>query len=698
MLKLNKFSYYILLWFFFVNILISISFVIFNINLFQLDTVWHIASWSFFANIWFHNFNDKWFLWYVNNLFYPPLEDFIVYCVNKFVWDFIISFKIFFSLVLFLFFFSFYKLSKLFDDLKSKIIFLILVILFFNIDKGLFLFLQWLSNFDALYTWLTSQFLSWSFLFLLIYELLKKWDKNHIRIVLYCVSSILSHIVVGPVSVGLVFVYFLFKKDKRFLIDFVISFMIGSFFILPFVFYKDYITSSKVLVPIFSQKVLIVLYYFIVFLSGLFISLSKNKDYKIFWIFSLFLLFPQITVSLLSVFEMEYVIPDFHFYRFWSLSFIFSLIIFAKSFDQDFKKSVKHLNMKIFTWLKVIVWVLLIVFIYKVWVFYSYKNHYEIISKSDTKLYSGFDLSKIDDQKRILTLDHFRSIDFNLDSYLSIYYPDFKFVKWLFWESTKSNAVLGSYMATLFWSWNIVTNYSYLQNIDCERKLEIFEKFISDYAIWWLISAPFDEIAFFLESKENYSCYDGFIDSWSLNVFLERKWTFFLNNTNYNIYKVNTKNWLNNELIEVVSNFDVVYLDDGDNLFFSSVFKNIVYSNLYSLKTLFLYDKIKLNGVKASLENITWTINKLNNSLYNIEIKSDKDVFFKIKFAYFPWFKLYDENWDELDIYRWSHYILWFGKGKMTLIYQKSSLIYFAYWLSILGVIIFVFYWRYSKK
>gem|GEM_PF-3947135 len=80
----------------------------------------------------------------------------------------------------------------------------------------------------------------------------------------------------------MVFVYFLFKKDKRFLIDFVISFMIGSFFILPFVFYKDYITSSKVLVPIFSQKVLIVLYYFIVFLSGLFISLSKNKDYKIF--------------------------------------------------------------------------------------------------------------------------------------------------------------------------------------------------------------------------------------------------------------------------------------------------------------------------------------------------------------------------------------------------------------------------------
>ncbi len=104
-----------------------------------MDSAGHIASAAAIAHGQFHQFNDASFLGLVQNLFYPPLEDFIVAAIRKTIWilddnfeGFLVSFKIYLSFLFAAFLYSIWAISQFQKNISLRFFFLLVVLYLIN--------------------------------------------------------------------------------------------------------------------------------------------------------------------------------------------------------------------------------------------------------------------------------------------------------------------------------------------------------------------------------------------------------------------------------------------------------------------------------------------------------------------------------------------------------------------------------------
>ena len=446
---------------------------IFNVwNYNQVDTLGHLSGAHSLIKYGFHGFNDQFFTGIIQNLFYPPLHDFLLSLFLRTGLDPILSLKI----------------------LESCIAagFLIGVRLLVRNPKGwieaflYFLFSAWiyrarfpsldfqgLGFVDFFVIGLLPQFLGAIFFFLLLRE--ERREELRIgRLTLYLSLSILTHLIMGlcailTLALGLIYRK---KRERRAIwTTLLFSFLLTAFWWLPFVSAKTILVSNTVSTP-FSVS------YFVGLLLFGVIDQQGGKREKYF-LLSIGLYLPIVLISLFPKFPL----PAFHYYRLAIVSVIFLLLQAGKSLLETPALVRRSL--------------LIATLILGTFGSFSFPR----LTKPGESLAPPTGLSVQDPliknsspDFRWWTVGPYRSFDFALDSQLSIQFENFKSVKGLWWESHRDHLLMNSYIASLISS-PVVLDHFYFYDLSCPVLKCLLDEFTKTYGIRGILLS-LDELNF----------------------------------------------------------------------------------------------------------------------------------------------------------------------------------------------------------
>ncbi len=168
----------------------------------------------------------------------------------------------------------------------------------------------------------------------------------------------------------------------------------------------------------------------------------------------------------------------------------------------------------------------------------------------------------------------------------------------------------------------------------------------------------------------------------------------------YNVAQTSPTVYDNNSPLEIISpNAIVKNYDPSQPFYFGEYFtitnsycENKVKDDKTEFNTLFL--PIQFKNVNFSFHNSLEPLSmsqinfeKIEKNKYKIVVDSKQPVWFKIKLSWFPGFKLGDKNGKILPLYQGIGYMLGYGRGEMSLVYERSGVFYIAYFISILSFI-----------
>ena len=444
-------------------------FLLFRLNLLQIDHAGHIASAAEWARLGFHRFTDRFFLGYTQNLFYPPFEDVLLGGTSILLRQPVEQiYPWYLVLLLTGWGLALLRISRHLRNAASRVLFLLLTALLFWVDKPELLDFQGLGFIDLTITGLSSQFLGGIFFVLLLDSLTGFADESSesasrstTGLVACLALTILSHLVMGLLALFVTGV-FLFHlrgnpRARRLLAGALTALGLTAFFWVPFVVSRDLLVSSRIFragpwawLP--------------VSLAGVFVSRRT-------------LAAPVLTagaalIALLvagPVLEScGYPLPVFHYYRF-AMPAILLLVLGVSLFHSvSPSRRSRFLMLALFGTIALCFRPFLP----------DLRSPAHQASRVD---FSGYPRGQ-GGFGRVWTLEDERGFGFGVDSLLSLGDPDFRSVKGLFSESSYSNTLLTSYLATLL-SPPAILDYFYFYGYSCEVQACLMDRFISDYAI-----------------------------------------------------------------------------------------------------------------------------------------------------------------------------------------------------------------------
>lgn len=699
-----NFLKYLLYAFYAINVIFIIYIIWAKFNFLRIDITWHIASWSLFWKWYFHQFFDWAFGWYISNLFYPPWEDLLISIFSGFgLIDYIIGFKIYLTVISIWFAWSILYLSSIFRNISSKIIFLTLMFIVLNIEKTGLTYFQWMGWMDMLTTWLTSQILWWIFFFVLLKKIFD-WKKTPLITILLALT-LCSHMVVWPVAFFTVLIIALYKRDKSLIKQLFIVILLTSFFWLPLIVFKWYMVSDTIF---FSWEILDSFLWILLTITTIISFIKSEKN--IFWLFgiiALFIILPSysavIILSQLPHIDIinTKIFPSYHYYRLHIFSLIYLVLMISGLWEYSRKKT------KFLYLVKRILLILMILMITKQFSIYNYifwpEKYYQQYWKTEIEEDQIDILSKwIQNNwlERTLIIQTKRWIDFYLSSLLTIKNPNINTVKWLFWESSKSNIILSSYINSIL-SENDIPIKSFRHIIKSEDQFKyVFKNWLRDYNVKHIL---FKWHAKYLPEKNSKIIYD-FLKKWDDEVSFTNKGNINFDQSANAWYTRFEANFIKpNNAIEYITTNKIKNMDLNDDDNYWIYMENMVYSYLSWKQFDTIYLDINSSGalIKNSeksnifpLPNIT----KTGKNTYNINIPTQEDVRFKIKLNYMPGLHLYDNEWNEYELYRWINYLIAKWHWEMKLVYKKPFVMRLGYGISMLSLVWFLYYIYYQKK
>ncbi|QDK47111.1 hypothetical protein DOM22_19050 [Bdellovibrio sp. ZAP7] len=249
----------------FLNCIAAALTMYFHDILYSLDGGGRYVSAMDLWEVGLHGYNDHFFMGGLQNLFYPPLHDFILSPVIKLfslAFGSDLNHRLLYSIFVFCIFTFFistiYKLSRQLQSVGAKVFLLVFIswMLSLNIysyeeNLGFFLnfykvphiiYYQGLSFQDIFITGLMNQFLSAGFLILSIISLSKR---NNTKTAVFIALTILSHFIFGLVAVLYCIVKKVFEKDLKNLVYIgAICFGLTSMFLIPMVVYREFLVHQ----------------------------------------------------------------------------------------------------------------------------------------------------------------------------------------------------------------------------------------------------------------------------------------------------------------------------------------------------------------------------------------------------------------------------------------------------------------------
>jgi hypothetical protein len=319
-------------------------------------------------------------------------------------------------------------------------------------------------------------------------------------------------------------------------------------------------------------------------------------------------------------------------------------------------------------------------------------------------------VKKINDEKRILVIDSKRAVDFNIDSYFHYqWYTGLNFVKWLFRESNRANNVLTSYLATTLKNSDLVVWYNYFYNLSCEQYQWFMDHFITDYGVWWMISADlFANVQYLEEIKKR--CYDGMFRSWTYNYSYEFVGDFGINNVKYHIFKIIKKENLSNEIASIIpQNKEVIALDNKSSDFYYdkitlSKRDEIDFQLRNTGSIVWISHKIfivkqdyeKNNQNPKNLEKQYYSSGTIQNTTMSwnvLQFESDSNwkTLIQVKATFYPWLQAF-ANGKAIPLYPLYH---WFAiesewKQIIKIEYKRTNIFTISYLISIISSILYI--------
>ncbi|WP_413582887.1 hypothetical protein [Bdellovibrio sp. HCB288] len=327
--------------------------------LFTLDGGGRYVSGKDLLEVGYHGFNDHYFMGGIQNLFYPPLHDFLLAAAIKFnEWILFgaLNERLLYSAFVFgiftFFIYSLYRVSRSFQNVFAKIFFVIfaswpLYLNIYSFEKKFgyslnfyktpyTVYFQGLTLHDIFVTGITNQFLSAGFLVLGILSIQKK---NKYLTALWISLTILSHFVFGLVIVLIYAIKKIFEKDFRTLFAVgLASLGLTAFFLVPM------IANGKYLITINSIPIRTGFWLSIVGFSFLF---YKSKTYSYYLSFAAFILVSLIGISKLAE-KYDLAFIPFHYYRLLFVSLLVFVFATAFALNEPLSRLRKGLILSVF--------------------------------------------------------------------------------------------------------------------------------------------------------------------------------------------------------------------------------------------------------------------------------------------------------------------------------------------------------------
>ena len=671
-----------------------------SLNFLQIDLAGHIASSVQFTRNLMHGFSDRMFLGYTHSLFYPPLEDFMIAAVrwisqnNPFD-----AYRIYLMLLIGIYFLTIWRVGKSLKSTFAFTFFCLATLYLLNIEKPELVDLQGMSVVDLFITGLSNQFLAGICLFAICKELIEPSRYQKRILIAACIGAILSHIVVSVVCFMLVVFYFVQIESKKQTAK-TVAIIIGlsSFYAIPFLTNGSYLVSSNIFrfqpwAAFVITSVGLGFYY-------------RDKVANVFLAASVILLS---TVTLISKFEfLSAHFPKFHYYRFTIIAFYLSIIGLSVGLSRlnviGVKKSSRH-------WFGLALCASFLIYIIIAFNLQKVDVHWPSLQRTYVDFRSVGDLHT-KEYGRYLTFGKDRSCDTGIDSILSIQYPEFRSSKGLFWESSYTNTVQSSYLATLL-SPPVVLDYFYYYGYSCPVQKCLMDQYFRMFNVNGFIGNM--DYLNYIKSPQK-ECYKQIVNEGTNYFSFHQTGDLKVNSDVYPIYKTEPKPGAtippsySNEGVEIIQPSHMQVLTTNKDHFHREVmekaFKDCNQSFETSFTPIFLLptEASHLEELKrlypvpdvAPAQHVGISLQKIDDDEYIFDLPP-RTTWFLVKLAPQPGMRILNEEGDVVPTLKGMPYTYGIGQGKMRIVFARTWKFWLGY-LVTLGTIAWLFYaWFVSR-
>lgn len=683
---------------FFANALFSAYVAVAHLNFLQVDMSGHIWSSVQTARGLFHRFSDQIFLGYTHGLFYPPVEDFLQAMISWITGQTSFSiFPFYLALLILFFFYVAWRLSRHFSSKPALLFFSLCTLFLSNLEKTDALKLQGLSMVDLFVTGLSSETLSFCFFLLLLEAVLFLKPFSRTRVIVFLSLTVLSHIVVGLVAILWMLVHIISTKERKELVKSVaVTFAVTAFYWLPLAVFRSQMASSE----IFHWPP-----WWAFLISGFVILWAlRIKDMRVLGLVSTSMLLFAAIIFIPMFETLHSLAPKFHYYRFAILGYFLLIAGIAVALDGKNEARNKARNDRKS---RIVLTTATLGFVaHLVTEFTLQPYDFDWISFKKTKI----DLSRVgnlqlDGYGRYLIFGSDRTADTGVDSILAAYDQSFRSTKGLFWESSKTNTLQSSFLATLLTP-PVVLDYYYFKSMTCEEQKCMLDQMLRYYNVKGFIGSS--NIGQYIP-KEKVECYRDIFTRGTSRVQFQVKGALTISNETYPIFRIVDRQRAN-DLTKF--SFDAIEPLAVDGIQTMDANRPTAYS--FALDESYKYCSKEL-GAKGSLQLIAksedWseisrlrqsqaplllestgipsplTFLKISDQEFKIKTPSDRKRLYVIKLSPQPGAKAFSSDGQVLPLFATFPYILIYGSGEITLKFEKTEVMYLGYLISLVAML-----------
>ncbi len=648
----------------------------FRIDFLYVDISGNIASARSFVDGYFQSFNEHFFAGYIQNLFYPPLQDLMLgSLIHLLGYNATLAYQCYISILSVTFLFLLCKISRSFENSNAaSFVSLSFLFLFFLNKQKLFSF-QGLALTDLILTGLSAQFLG--SIFLLLYLLEQRKESRYPFLIIWATLATLSHLVVGLVMFFILVLEFLYYRHRRILERLLWTVILSLFFWGPFFLQSRYIASMNS-------------YYepaWLLWIANIFcLFLFRNSQAR-FYILASFLILSGSVVNTLSL-KLGFTLPSFHYNRLQIYSLFFIILAFATLIADNRVTNVRKYVLITF-------WGFILLQFPKIQI-------QSLLTELNAPRLTWSATTAEAPRGRTWVIDDSRAIvNSSIESMLYLGNTEQNSMKGLFWESSRNNTHLAGILKNIEPRSFSILDAKTKESTTCEEKKCLMDKLLYYYGVTELFLE--DENSSSQTGFYDLSCYRSYISDLKKQgrahptTSLSLSWppsTF----QGYGLSSV-SKNRSQSPYLEPFS-FSAVRLypiqtqsqrvDAAYNLSFPCTAQNLIFLDQAKRDLLKLdFQKVVTNPNHSS-SLFESSFEKISKNAFRIKIDSKTAVPFLIKFSYFPGFKLLDSSGNSLPLHESFPHMVGIGSGEMTLTFERPWWVLLMNTVSIIGLFLFL--------
>jgi len=652
-----------------------------------------MASAKSFVQVGFHGYQDLFFQGSVQNLFYPPLQDFLLsrlYLILK--QDYLLSFKIYLSALIGLFFFSVVYTAKQIQSNVGRCMFIAFSLILINSKEQLL----GLSHESLVAAGLSPNLLGGIFFLLFVSEMIGKQRAPFLAVLLFL--AVISHIVMGLVVVVLAGVLILEKRRAVFFWPFFWSVLATSFFIGPLIWHRKYLLRDTLIEPRHETV-------FVFSILGLFLF-RKFQTLRLLFIASIVLLGTIVLSQSQSFLWWKiwpgFTLPPFHFYRF-AMPALFVLATSISLIPQTMGTGgTRKVRFTALCFCGLSFFVLTSTLNPPTTKYFSFKpsNSLNTVLKA-----APISNSPNSQMSRTWVLQHKPVGGHAVASYLGLLNNNVRFNTGLFFESSRNNLLTSSYLDSIFGAGYYSTIFSGVFS-QCGQIKCLFDSLIRLNGLEGLILPETASIEFSESglrdslSEARAHCLDSALAQGTDKFTFKELSSFYIDKARYRYFKITPKKSAPgyNQFVEPILPNQLIRYDGTDRKSYrQGVFQLHAICSGHSdldrtalmedgpFKSLF--DELKNGKLVNSVAPVFGT--RLRSGEYLIEVLGDAPSLFKVKLSFFPGMR-FEQHGKLIPFLEGASGMIGYGKGKIKLIYERPRLFWFFYGLSFVAGIVFI--------